>query len=50
MVRVMAVIEEGIIKETKIREDVMSEKFPSIWLEIDRQNKKGMLVGGFKSN
>ena len=47
MVRVMAVVEEDQFKETKIREDHMPEKFPSIWMEIKRRNEKELLFCGF---
>ena len=47
MVRVMALIEEGQSKEAKVREDLMSEKFPSIWLEMKRRNEKELLICGF---
>ena len=43
MVRVMALIREDTSKEVKVREDLMSEKFPSIWIEAE----KGLLVCGF---
>ena len=39
MVRILAVIEEDISKETKIRGDLMSGEFPSIWMEINRMKK-----------
>lgn len=32
---------------TKVRQDLMSEDFPSIWLEIERKNKANIISGGF---
>ena len=46
-VRVIGLIEENLAKSTYIREDLMSTKFPSIWMEIKREKEKNLLVCGF---
>jgi hypothetical protein len=46
-VRVIGLIEENIVKSTNIREDLMSAKFPSIRIEINREHQKNLLICGF---
>ena len=46
-VRVIGLIEENIVKSTNIREDLMSTNFPSIWIEINREHQKNLLICGF---
>jgi hypothetical protein len=45
--RIIALIEEELSKNVKIREDLMSTEFPSIWIEVRKKNEKGILIGGF---
>ena len=47
MVRVIAIVDEETGKNIKVREDLMSEKFPSIWLKVARKKEEGVLLGGF---
>jgi hypothetical protein len=46
-IRIIGLVEEDTFKYTKIREDLMSTEFPTIWLEIIRTNYKNLLVCGF---
>ena len=45
--RIIALIEEELSKNVKIREDLMSTEFPSIWIEVRKKNEKGKLIRGF---
>jgi hypothetical protein len=46
-VRVMGMIKNQLCIEMKVREDLMSTEFPSIWIEIERKNVKNILICGF---
>jgi hypothetical protein len=46
-IRIIGLVEEDTFKYTKIREDLMSTEFPTIWLEIIRTNYKNLLVCGW---
>ena len=46
-IRVIAVAREEAGVEWKIREDLMSDGFPSIWLEVQDREKSGTIIGGF---
>ena len=46
-VRVLCLVQEEMKEEIKIREDLMSDRFPSIWVELDRKNEKNVIIGGF---
>ena len=46
-IRIICLVKEETFKCTKIREDLMSSEFPTIWLEITRNNQKNLLVCGF---
>ena len=43
-VRVMGMIKNQLCIEMKVREDLMSTEFPSIWIEIERKNVKNILI------
>ena len=43
MVRVIAIVNEETGKNVKVREDLMSEKFLSKWLEIHRKKEERVL-------
>ena len=45
--RIIALVHDSISQTIKIREDLMSEGFPSIWIEIKNENEKNVLIGGF---
>ena len=47
IVRVIALIRENTGLEIKTRSDLMSDSFPSVWLEIKEENKSSTLLGGF---
>ena len=47
VVRIVALIRENAGLEFKVRDDLMSVSFPSIWLEIQDKNKSSTLLGGF---
>ena len=40
MVRMIALMDEETSKQAKIREDLMSSEFPSIWIEVERKKEK----------
>ena len=46
-VRVVWVFKEELSSEIKVREDLMSNEFPSIWLEVKQNTGKNLLVGGY---
>ena len=46
-IRVIAVAREEAGVEWKIREDLMSDGFPSVWLEVQDREKSGTIIGGF---
>ena len=46
-VRVICVFKEELSSEIKVREDLMSNEFPSIWLEVKQNTGKNLLVGGY---
>ena len=41
----MCLLKESVKSYFKIREDLMSTEFPSIWLEFPNENKKSLVVG-----
>ena len=47
VVRIVALVRENAGLEFKVRDDLMSVSFPSIWLEIQDKNKSSTLLGGF---
>ena len=48
LVRIICLVKECILPFIKIRRDLMSEDFPSIWLEFQSDNKKkSTLISGF---
>ena len=48
LVRIVCLIKESLMPHIKIRHDLMSEEFPSIWIEYQTdQNKKPTLIAGF---
>ena len=46
-IRVLCLIDENVKNVAKTREDLMSEDFPSIWIEITSQFNKNFLICGF---
>ena len=46
-IRVLGLVHEDLATNIKVREDLMSKQFPSIWLELQRESKKNVLIGGF---
>ena len=46
-VRVVCVFKEELSSEIKVREDLMSNEFPSIWLEVKQNTGKNLLVCGY---
>ena len=47
IVRIIALIRENTGLEIKTRSDLMSDSFPSVWLELQDENKSNTLLGGF---
>ena len=47
MVRIIALTKENSGVEVELREDLMSDSFPSIWFEIKDKNRSKSLIGGF---
>ena len=43
----VCVFKEELSSEIKVREDLMSNEFPSIWLEVKQNTGKNLLVGGY---
>ena len=46
-IRIIALVKENITGQIKIRRDLMSNTFPSIWLELNNQIQKNILIAGF---
>ena len=46
-VRIIALVNDKVINSCKIREDLMSKEFPSIWNESKENHNKTVLVSGF---
>ena len=46
-VRVVYVFKEELSSKIKVREDLMSIEFPSIWLEVKQNTGKNLLVCGY---
>ena len=46
-VRVMTLVRDSLSKHVKVREDLMSQKITSIWIEVKKQKSKGALIGNF---
>ena len=46
-IRIIAFVNESISSQVINRSDLMSDEFPSIWLEIGNQIQKNTIVGGF---
>ena len=38
-IRILGLINKGKINNAKIREDLMSEDFPAIWMKIERKKR-----------
>ena len=47
MVRIIALVKEEVGLNLKLREDLMDETFPSVWLEAQDKFKSATLIGGF---
>ena len=48
LVRIIGLVKENLVPYIKIRTDLMSKEFPSIWIEYRAdQNKKSLLMAGF---
>ena len=45
-IRLMAIVKDDDISEIKLKEDLMSTKFPSIWLEIKISNQVPLITCG----
>ena len=45
--RMIGLLHESIQQTTTIREDLMEGSFPSIWIEVERENERNLLVCGF---
>ena len=46
-IRIIGLVEEEMRNITKVRTDLMTKEFPSIWLEITRSKQKNLLICGF---
>ena len=46
-IRIIAFVKESISTQIKIRNDLMSNVFPSIWIELINTIKKNTLIAGF---
>ena len=46
-IRIIGLVKKHMKERINKREDLMDEEFPSIWLEIKNENRKGALVCGF---
>ena len=48
LVRIVCLVKESLLTNIKVRLDLMSDEFPSIWLEYQSDNKKKpTLISGF---
>ena len=46
-IRIIALIRETLMPRIKLRNDLMSDEFPSIWIEINNVPHKSLLISGF---
>ena len=46
-IRILAFVKDSILSQIKLRTDLMSNEFPSIWLEFINPIKKNTLIAGF---
>ena len=46
-IRIIGLVEEEMLHITKVRDDLMTKEFPSIWLEVTRRKQKNLLICGF---
>ena len=46
-IRVVCLVKVDMKDQIRLREDLMSPDFPSIWLEMTRNNEKGCIISGF---
>ena len=49
-VGILGLIKEEHSSKIKVRSDLMSEDFPSIWLEAERKNRRSLVIGGSTEN
>ena len=43
----MAFIKDSFSSQIKLRQDLMSKEFPSIWIELTNPIQKNLILGGF---
>jgi len=46
-IRIIGLVVEEMRNITKVKTDLMTKEFPSIWLEITRSKHKNLLIWGF---
>ena len=46
-VRIIALVKINLYSRIKLRQDLMSNDFPSIWLELNNEKHKSLLIAGF---
>jgi len=46
-IRIIGLVKEEMQNITKVRNDLMTKEFPSIWLEVTRSKQKNLLICGF---
>ena len=46
-VRILAFVKESLANHVILRSDLMSNEFPSIWIEVSNQIQKNTIIGGF---
>ena len=46
-IRTVALVSNEVSKNIKVKKEVMSEDFPSIWLEMSASNSNPICVAGF---
>ena len=45
-IRIITLVSEKFAEEVILREDLMNEDYPSIWLQVKNSNKKDILLCG----
>ena len=45
--RIVCLVKNSLVQNMKIRKDLMSSEFPSIWIEVSTKQNKQCLIAGF---
>ena len=46
-IRIIALVHNSLQENIRLREDLMSTEFPSIWLELMNERESNLIIGGY---